>query len=462
MLKPFTSFKYEGSGAVTFEDGYSINVKFVLQLHKNGLISGELEFPTFDVSLWSYLNKMTIFILKGQENRDRRNLRAEGCILAGLNESERKGKFGAHEVLIDNDILDSRIKGKLHLHYGILNLYEVFGGACVDTNLGQLKLINYTDIRESEKLMSLYHMPLITSSLQFLLELNGLQSLRDILDGASKTVYDFLKITSLAQTIRHDWVLLEVSEVLDEETLYIRPILHKLRSPALKSPHIRMNTTAVYFEHFVRSAWRGYSVDIEEKYGFDMALEWYIQSNNGGSLETRFLNATTRLELLMEKFHSVKGTNKLFDEESFRNFYNSMKAHAKKLLSEMGVDDRTQQAVYGSMKGMERRTYLEKFEILLKNWGISYSDLGITLSEIKDVRNKITHEGRYYDKVEIQSQVDYLVKVYNGLFNILTRLFLAMLNYDGKYYDIPNSKWIEFEDVCSKTLAENDLKEDGN
>lgn len=117
--------------------------------------------------------------------------------------------------------------------------------------------------------------------------------------------------------------------------------------------------------------------------------------------------------------------------------------------------------IYGSMKGMERRTFLEKFEMLLNNWGITYSDLGITLSEIKNVRNKITHEGRYYDKVENQSQVDYLFKVYNGLFNILTRLFLAILNYDGMYYDIPNSRWIKFEEVCSPTSEYKGLKENG-
>lgn len=121
--------------------------------------------------------------------------------------------------------------------------------------------------------------------------------------------------------------------------MYIHPVLHILRSPVLRSPHIRMNATAVYFERFVRSAWRGYLEHIEGKHGFDMALDWYIQSNSGGALDTRFLSATTCLELLMEKFHSVNGTDKLLDKNSFRIFYNDMKAHAEKLLSHMEIDD---------------------------------------------------------------------------------------------------------------------------
>ena len=456
MLEPFTGFKYDGLGDVTLSDGRSVQVIFSLQLHKNGLIAGELEFPSFDIGLWSYIKEMSRFSLKGQENRSNRPLLAEECHLTGLDEAVRKCTFGSREVIIGTDLLDNPVKQKLHLHYGIVNLYEVFGGASVGTELGELKLVNLTDIKESEKLMSLYHMPLITSGLRLMLEPGSQLSLRKVLEKATNIVHNFLKISSLAQTIRHDWSLLEVSKVLGNKTTSIRPVLHILRSPPAGSPYIRMNATAVYFERFVRSAWEGYSADIDEKYGFDLALDWYIQSNTAGTLEKQFLSATTSLELLMEMFHTLNSTDKLFEEGSFRIFYEAMKAHAEELLSHMEVDNKTKQSIFGSMKGMERRTFLEKFEMLLKNWGISYSDLGVSLGEIKDVRNKITHEGRYYDKVKNQYQVDYLFRVYNGLFNILTRLFLAMLRYRGLYYDIPSSKWIDFEEVCSLARAHND------
>jgi hypothetical protein len=87
--------------------------------------------------------------------------------------------------------------------------------------------------------------------------------------------------------------------------------------------------------------------------------------------------------------------------------------------------------------------------MLLEYWGISYADTEITLNDIVTTRNKITHEGRHSDRPSIQS-VSRLWEYYNGLFNILTRIFLAMLKYQGEYLDITKDKRINFADVCSK------------
>jgi hypothetical protein len=335
----------------------------------------------------------------------------------------------------------------LHLHFRVVNVWDVFRGVSVETSLGALKLVNYGDIKESEKLMSLYHLPLITSGIVLVIESNGSDSIRDIVENSTKIVWDFLKITSLAQTVWHDWALLEVSEVLDEENMGIKPIFHKLRSPKSNSSYIRMNATAIYLQQFVCSAWRGYSSELAEKYGFDMALEWYIQSNSGFLLETKFLAATTCLEMLTDKFHSQNETDKLLDDKSFNKFYKQMKRHAKEHLTQMGMDTVTQAALCNSMLGIQRRSFVDKITMLLEFWGISYSDTGVTLKEIKDVRNRITHQGKYVEKPSSES-VEYLWKVYNGLFNILTRILLAMLKFDAEYFDAPNSKRIRFRDVC--------------
>jgi len=51
MIEPFMGFSYECSGEASFEDGYCVDVKFVLRMHKNGTISGDLEFLTFDSAI---------------------------------------------------------------------------------------------------------------------------------------------------------------------------------------------------------------------------------------------------------------------------------------------------------------------------------------------------------------------------------------------------------------------------
>jgi len=216
-----------------------------------------------------------------------------------------------------------------------------------------------------------------------------------------------------------------------------------------------MNTVAVYIEHFVKSGWNGYSPELQEKWGFDMALEWYIHSNMGAPLETKFLNAATCLEMLMDKAYSQNEGDKLLDDESFKAFYRNMKDHAKGVLTMMQVEKPVRASVFRSMKGMQRRSFVDKFGMLLNDWGISYNDTGVTLEEIKDVRNNITHQGKYAE-VNTES-LNYLFRVYNGLFNILTRIFLAMLNYEGDYFDAPNSRWVKFEDVYKRNNVTNML-----
>jgi hypothetical protein len=149
----------------------------------------------------------------------------------------------------------------------------------------------------------------------------------------------------------------------------------------------------------------------------------------------------------MDKFHSQNKTDNLLDDESFERFFCSLRTQARELLVRMGVEGETIASVYKSMKAMQRRSFIDKVDTLLKFWGISYADTGVTLEEMRDVRNKITHQGKYAGESTFET-VEYLSKLFNGLFNILTRIFLAMLKYDADYFDPPSSRWIRFRDVC--------------
>jgi hypothetical protein len=76
--------------------------------------------------------------------------------------------------------------------------------------------------------------------------------------------------------------------------------------------------------------------------------------------------------------------------------------------------------------------------------------------DIRDVRNEITHTGRY--PVNNDTGIEKLIRVNNGIQTLLTRVFLAMLRYDGYYQDYgvqhnsngKSSEWINFKEVCNK------------
>jgi hypothetical protein len=115
-----------------------------------------------------------------------------------------------------------------------------------------------------------------------------------------------------------------------------------------------------------------YSDTLTEHHGFDYALEWYVKSSSAGILETRFLNATTALELLMNYFHR-RNEGSDFDE-----FYEDIMKFVNEKLTSSKLDNKTKDALRGNISGMKRRSFTEKAELLTHKWRISISDLQIS------------------------------------------------------------------------------------
>jgi hypothetical protein len=70
----------------------------------------------------------------------------------------------------------------------------------------------------------------------------------------------------------------------------------------------------------------------------------------------------------MDMSYSQNDSDKLPDDNSFRDFYKSMRDHAKQVLTTIQVDEDTQRSIISSMKGIQRRSFLDKFNKLLKDW----------------------------------------------------------------------------------------------
>jgi hypothetical protein len=144
----------------------------------------------------------------------------------------------------------------------------------------------------------------------------------------------------------------------------------------------------------------------------------------------------------MDKFHKEKNTEFLIPDNMFEELVDIIKLHARNFMKSKLIDSQTRRAVYSSMEGGNRRSYVDKAQMLIDYWGIFYCDTGITIDQIKNIRNKITHEGRY--TINDGGQFTKAIKVYDGLMAILVRIFLAMLNYDKYYQDPWLDKWTAF------------------
>lgn len=114
--------------------------------------------------------------------------------------------------------------------------------------------------------------------------------------------------------------------------------------------------------------------------------------------------------------------------------------------------------LFGNMNHPNSPTKARK---LIEHWGILTSDLEIAQEEkrdvvdkIFDIRNEITHSGRYQGRGKDTHRLETLMKVYTALFSILTRIFLAMLKYTDSYRDMSrNGKFVELSETCTSVRA---------
>jgi hypothetical protein len=87
--------------------------------------------------------------------------------------------------------------------------------------------------------------------------------LDDIITDSIKVIDNFLKITSLSQTVWHDWAFFIIYEKEDNSEEYGQ-IYRQLRSANAKIPIYRQ---LVYDPgSFIKTAWQGYSNDYRQVY----------------------------------------------------------------------------------------------------------------------------------------------------------------------------------------------------
>lgn len=101
------------------------------------------------------------------------------------------------------------------------------------------------------------------------------------------------------------------------------------------------------------------SKELDEKYGFSMALEWLVESNTPNVYEMKFLNASTCFEMLMDRFHARNQTDLLLAEDAFKEFYQDIKKYMSELLRARKVSASIRSAIYKSLTQANRRTYSE-------------------------------------------------------------------------------------------------------
>lgn len=437
--KPFLEFK--GCGTILFDDGIQSSGNFVIQLLASGESIVELEFDKSNPNVSIPISKGTNFTIKGKTT-DNFDVTLTSFYIISHDEKfpdwELKIKFKPKKVILDNQFENTKPTKELMIRSYLINVQQTFRIE-VDTELGKLQLVHFERIEENEKLMRLYHLPLITSALEFTFGTDGTKSVDEIVNKALEIIRNFDLVLKFAQGTWINRVSLLIYEKEDGSENYRLKYL-RLFPASIEPPNVGGLTNPAHSFVLIPSLWKGFSPQIFDEYGLNIALDWYVISWSSEASEINFLNATTCLELLMDRFHSVKNTEFLIDNEKFKQVREFTKKCLSQELQNLGIESQTRGAIYDNLGGVHRRSYVEKAQTLLDYWQITFEDTKVALRDIVDVRNEITHKGTYKDFAKLQ-------KTFWALMMILTRLFLAMFNYEGQYFDIIHQKFIDFRSV---------------
>lgn len=438
-------------------DGNSIDVNFTICALTNSLIIGELQILNNYYAVNNCYSSSKKFQLTGRENCGD-DIICDDCYLTSLYmdieilkpqprkegdvKAQGTAKFITSITIIQNKNIESVINSDtISINFEISGMLETsFSKMKVNIAFlsGFLLLKHRNNIKELQEVMIHYRVSSVTSDIKLELTKDRQCKISEILDSSEKFVSNFLKVTSLAQGTWHNWTHMSITDGFSNKN---HPLVSVIRS--VKDKHLvpRFITDLSNSNKFISVSWSGYSETMNQIYGFDYALNWYVVSNSSDTIESRYLNAMTSFEMLMDKFHSSENTEFLLADKKFNDLKTYFKDMIREKLSEEPPYIRA--SIYSNLNSLRRRSLVQKAKMLLEFWQIKFDDIGVNLDKIKDIRNEITHKGRYYSP---GSKMDETNLAYKALITLLVRLFLAIVKYDGIYKD-PVKGWINFHEV---------------
>jgi hypothetical protein len=440
-------FEYNCTGHIIFDSNTKYPTSFEIRMLMNGAIIGHLQFTVEQIFSRSWSEQ---FILIGKINENNLTIIASGCHFNSVHESSSSNiidcTIRVRKVYVSPERNLRVPKGKLYFGIGVVNVSETFR-VMVDTPMGNLQIAHFKDIFVKFKnLLVNFEAPLITSVLELETVPDGKSKMKDIVDKFKNIVEEFLKITSFSQLNNHQAVYYHVYEKTRNESGHL--LISELKSPSVSTtltPHI---TNVAHSSYFINDAWsafskKGYSKKLEKDYGFNSAFYWLLESAINNSFEPKFIHACTCLETLMDRFHSKNHTDFILDKKSFKDLRKELEKRASEWLIDKQVNSLDRNLINENLAAIRRRSFKDKVNLLIEDLKVNISDLTTSFEDVVKIRNKITHTGTAISSI---LDIDFQWKKYNDLMSIIIRIFLAMIEYEGRYLDPWQDEWINFKE----------------
>lgn len=211
--------------------------------------------------------------------------------------------------------------------------------------------------------------------------------------------------------------------------------------------------TYLNLQPILNLALTNYSEELKQKTGLDVAIEWFLIKST--YTEVQFLTAMTALEHLIYVYAGQTGPKnreKIFPNKTFERIIrpqvNAALDSSLDLLLEKEEDTAKREAypdmviaAKNKVAEINRYPFKDNLRKFLKEYKVPLEGINQDIEPTIDVRHKIVHRGIYVSGGNTQSVNDHLAI----LRELLTRIFLTLLKYNGEYQSYLNGpEWKKF------------------
>ncbi|RLF31912.1 MAG: hypothetical protein DRN08_07305 [Thermoplasmata archaeon] len=433
MFEPNKELKsLKGTGDLITNDK-KIPIRFSVQQTYDGKIGGNIEIN--EKNGVKYFRDIHKAFRMGSQNAitgstvDKSSIKINGIFITsyntGYNEEEgnflKNIRFNALEII--NDYGNYFRGDNISIEFGITNLQTPFRK--IKTNFGKISFIPIEEIEKQEKTIreiSRLRYPCFTALIKVESpELSRFQNINDLIDHVVRKIKDLLMISSFSQGLWQDWVYVSIYKKQDQKE---NLIYEKMKTPKSKSSQREMIIPYMSNKQYLETSYEIYS-KIKNETGLDLAIEWYIEGLSGDVIENSYVMFYTALECLVHRYAEHEKEYIFPEDNKWEEFKNKIKKEIKKILIDMGKDNKERASVYRSLEALRRRSFNELLEDFLNKYKIGYTDLIKDLGEPKRIRNNIIHKGQAY------APFQETVKNFNSIKALLQRIILSLLNCDG-------------------------------
>ncbi len=420
------------SGQLCWQENV-LNIDFDLSCGKDGAIKLKLKDIPFgrDVFwLHELFNKKGRYFeflqLKGNDGKGN-SITSNSVILNSLrNRYDKSGSWICPEgtcmqlQLNSSKPLTYDKTAELLLKYRLLG-FECFGRLSGKTDFGSIEVAGSTKIENYDE---------VTGVLLIKAQHERNFDLTNWIERCDKSARSILDILSLANDRYIDWT----SRSIFHNRSWVSSLFIGPRRAGKPSQPL---FTYLNLQPVLNLALTNYSEELKQKTGLDVAIEWFLIKSNYD--EVRFLTTMTALEHLVYVY-AGREREKIFQNKTFekviRPQVNVALNQSLDLLLEK-EEDAEKRAIYpNKIKSakdkvieINRYPFKENLWKFLKEYKVPLDGIDQDIEMAVAARHQIVHRGLYMQVSDDQSIRDHLAV----LRELLKRIFLALLKYNGEY-----------------------------